>query len=147
MGSVDGVDIPAHGRLAGLLTLLLADQAVVGVDGQDALADASLDGLVGLGHEGPVGLGGDLEVAPEVGQGEGVGLVAERQREVQPAAQLGLRPEPQRGAPFGTVGGTHERIRSPAGSHSGSRTTSAPTQAPKTSISPRVPGTARSGGR
>ena len=64
-----------------------------------------------------------------------------RSASVEPAAQLGVRAAPERGAPLGSEARrlAHARILSPFGSQSGSRTTSAPTHSPKTSISPRVP--------
>ena len=69
VGAVDRVDVPADGRVAGLGAVLLADEAVVRERVGDPLADAPLDRRVGLGHERPVGLGLDLEVAPEVRRG------------------------------------------------------------------------------
>ena len=86
----------------------LADDPVVRVGSRDPAPDRRLDGGVGLGHEGPVGLGLDHEVAPEMLERDRVGLVAARQREGEPrAAGVG------RGVGFG-VG--HERILAPSGS-------------------------------
>ena len=83
-------------------------------------------------------------------RGDDVGLVAGGERDVEPAAQLGVGAAPERGRPVGAEGRRrvgHARILSPAGSYSGSRATSKPIHSPKTSTSPRVPIAARSGGR
>ncbi len=107
-----------------LRPVLLADEAVVRVGLADQGADASFDGGVGLGHEGPVGLGLDDEIAPEVLERQRVGGIGAGQRERQPLVV----------ARFG-----HDRILAPSGSYSGSRATSKPIHSPKTSTSPRVP--------
>src|SRR4029077_1039671 len=94
-------------------------------------------------HERLVGLGRDLEVAPEVPPGDDVRLVAGGQRDVQPAAQLGVGAAPERGRPVGAEVRSrriaHARILAPSGSYSGSRATSKPIQSPNTSTPPRVP--------
>ena len=64
-----------------------ADQAMVREGGQQPLADPGLDGRIGLGHERPVGLGLDVQVAAEVVAGQLVGLVACRLGDVQPATR------------------------------------------------------------
>ena len=99
--------------------VLLADEAVVRERRRGCRSRISaLDRRVGLGHERPVGLGLDLEVAPEVPPGDRVGLVAGGQGDVQPAAQLGVRaragtrptsPRPKRGRRV-----AHARILAPA---------------------------------
>ena len=96
VGAVDRVDVPADRRVAGLGAVLLADEPVVRERVEDPLADHPLDRRVGLGHERPVGLGRDLEVAPEMAPGDRVGLVAGGQRDVEPAAQLGVGAAPER---------------------------------------------------
>ncbi len=140
VGPVDRVDVPADGRVAGLGAVLLADQAVIREGVRESLADAPFDRRVGLRHEGPVGLGLDDEVAAEVRSRRHVGLVAGGLRDVEPATQLDVGPPPEPGRPFRAVRRVaHDRIRSPVGSHSGSRATSNPIHSPKTSTSPRVP--------
>ncbi len=148
VGAVDRVDVPAGRGVAGLGPVLLADEAVIRVGRRDACAYCPLDRGVGLGHEGAIGLGRDLEVAPEGASGELVGLVAGRLSNREPGVELHLGPSPETRRPLRAVGGLprHERNRSPAGSQSGSLTTSKPIHSPKTSISPRVPIPA-SGGR
>ena len=148
VGPVDRVDVPAHGCVARLGPVLLADQAMVREGVVEPLADAPLDGRVGLRHEGAVGLGLDDEVAPEVVARRHVGLVARSLGELEPAPQLGIRAAPEPGRPVRAEARwlVHDRIRSPVGSHSGSRTTSNPIHSPKTSTSPRVP-IAAAGGR
>ena len=91
VGAVDRVDVPADARPAGLRAVLLTDQAMVRERVEQPLADARLDRRVGLGHERPVGLGLDGQVAPEMLAGDGVGLVAGRLRDLKPAAQFGIR--------------------------------------------------------
>ena len=150
VGAVDRVDVPADRRVGGLAAVLLADEAVIRERVEEAPADHPLDLGVGLGHERLVGLGRDLEVAPEMPPRHEVRLVAGGERDVQPAAQLGVRTAPEPGRPFRAearrrIG--HARILAPVGSYSGSRATSKPIQSPKTSTSPRVPIAARSGGR
>ena len=61
VGPVDGVQVPAHRGLRARLALLLADEPVVGMGGQDPLAQAAFDGLVDLRHQAAVRLGGDLQ--------------------------------------------------------------------------------------
>ena len=105
-------------RVAGLGPVLLADEAVIGVRGRDPRPDRPLDRRVGLGDERPVGLGRDLEVAPEGAAGERVGLVAGGVSELEPAVELRLRcragdsPTTPRRRGASCV---HDRIRSPAG--------------------------------
>ncbi len=149
MGAVDRVDVPAGRGVAGLGSVLLADEAVIRICGEDPLPDHPLDRGVGLGDEGPVGLRRDVEVAPERRPGERIGFIAQGVGEDEPRVELRLRRAPERRAPLGSEPGAlvhHERIRSLPGSYSGSRITSKPIHSPKTSISPRVPSGA-SGGR
>src|SRR6266536_1869641 len=117
---VDGVDVPAGGRPHVLLAVLLAHEAMGRIAGPDSISDEPLDGLVGLGDEAAIGLRPDLHVAPEVAQGDRIGLVAGGQREGQPLGELG-RAAPRAGrAEACAVRGLrivgHARIRSPAGS-------------------------------
>ena len=134
-------------RVARLRAVLLADEPVVGERREEPLADPRLDRRVGLRHERPVRLGIDREVAAEMRPGDHVGLVAGGLGDLQPAAQLRVGAAPEARGPVAPERrAAHARIRSPAGSHSGSRMTSKPIQSPKTSTSPRVP-MAASGGR
>ena len=86
------------------------------------LTDHPLDGGIGLGHEAAIGLRRDLQVAPEVRPGDSVGLVARRLRDLQPAAQLGIGPQPQGRRPVAAVRLArrrwfgHPRILAPSGS-------------------------------
>ena len=102
---VDRVDVPAHRRIACFGAVLLAHEPMVGKGVGQALADARLDRGVGLGHERPVGLGRDLQVAPEVAPGDLVGLVAGRDGDLEPAPKLVVSAAPERGGPVGAIGG------------------------------------------
>ena len=158
VGPVDRVDVPAGRGVAGLGAVLLADEPVVRVRRRDPRPDDPLDRRVGLGHERPVGLRRDLEVAAEHRSGDHVGLVAGRVGEREPRLELRLRhgssaalqaapnPPDWSRASADRSATRSRRIRAFVGSQSGSRTTSKPTHSPKTSISPRVP-IGASGGR
>ena len=156
VGPVDRVDVPATAGRARLRAVFLANQAVLRIRRQDPLADEPFNRLVGHRHEGTVRLGHDLQVAPEVEQRKGVSCVAGSLGESEPGIELnrgnaGARCAPGRAAGDGSCDrrgesrlagfgrGRHARIRSPAGSKSGSVATSKPIHSPKTSISPRVP--------
>ena len=164
--AVDRVHVPADGRAGLVRLLLLADDPVRGIRVRDALADEPLDGTIRLRHERSVRLPRHLELGPEVAERDRIGLRSHLQCEGQPAVELGLRAAELRRAPRRTVGRlrvgspwnrrpgagpprrrSHPRTRAFDGSHRGSRTTSAPTQVPNTSISPFVPIAARSEGR
>ena len=87
VGAVDRVDVPADARRALLVAVLLADEAVVRVDGPDPLAEEALDRPVGLGDERAVGLARRSGTSRRIpAQGDAVGLVAhlERQRRARP---------------------------------------------------------------
>ena len=113
---VDGVDVPAHRRVARLGAVLLANESVVGERREEPLADPRLDGRIRLGHERPVRLGVDRQVAPEVRAGDHVGLVAGRLGDLEPAAQLLVGPPPQPRRPVPPERrAAHARIRSPVG--------------------------------
>jgi hypothetical protein len=61
---------------------------VVGERICDPRADQPFDRGIGLGHERPVGLRVDLEVTPEMGACDLVGLVTDRHGHLEPLAQL-----------------------------------------------------------
>jgi hypothetical protein len=145
--SVDGVDVPPNVRAAGVRAQLLADDAVAREGRRDPVPDQPLDACVRLGDERAVRLAADRHATPEVPQGDLVGPVAPAERGLDPAAELLVGPAAKAGAPVRSIRLAHERIRSPSGSHSGSRMTSKPIHSPKMSISPRVPNAASSGGR
>ena len=86
VGAVDRVDVPADRRVGGFAAVLLADETVIRERVEEAPADHPLDLGVGLGHERLVGLGRDLEVAPEMSPGNDIRLVASGQGDVKPAA-------------------------------------------------------------
>ncbi len=104
VGPVDRVDVPAGRGGAGLGAVLLADQAVLRPGRADPRPDRPLDRGVHLGHERPVGLGRDLQVAPERRSGHGVCLVAGVVGKGEPRVELGVGCPAQAGAPLGPVG-------------------------------------------
>ena len=83
-------------RVAGLGAVLLADQAVIREGVGEPLADAPLDRRVGLGDERAVGLRLDDQVAAEVRRARSRRPRRRRpERDVEPAAQLGVGPAPE----------------------------------------------------
>ena len=134
-GPVDRVDVPADRRLAA------SDRRIPRRRGRGRECVAAIRSRIirsiavsACGHERRSGLRVDLEVAPEVPQGDRVGLVAgARANASQASSSASARRSPSRRSV------RHERIRSPFGSYSGSRATSKPTHSPNTSTSPRVP--------
>ena len=156
VGAVDRVDVPAGRGVSRLGAVLLADEPVVGPLRVDPASNRAFDRLIGFGHERPVRLRRDPEIAAEGRPRQLVRLVAGGLSERQPPIDLLRRRRRQTGAPFDAVSAGlvaqaavptgHARIRSFDGSQSGSRTASKPIHSPKTSISPRVP-IGASGGR
>ena len=97
--------------VAVLGAVLLPHQAVVRVAGADPLADDPLDALVRDRHEGPVRLALEVEVAPEVAEGDLVGGVARLEGEGEPLAQGGLGDAGEGGGPGGSeVGLGHDHM-------------------------------------
>ena len=76
---------------------------MLGVAGEDALADLALDALIGDGDEGPIGLALDVEVAAEVAHRDAVGDVAGLERELEPLLQLRLGDAGEGRGPGGSV--------------------------------------------
>ena len=153
VGAVDRVDVPAHRCIARLGAVLLADEAVVREGVGQALADHALRSAVSAWVTNVrSGLVVISRSRRKCARRDDVGLVAGRLGDLEPAAKLGVGAAPERGGPVGAEGPAgsrsgHERILALSGSYSGSRATSKPIHSPKTSISPRVPIAARSGGR
>ena len=84
--AVDRIDVPTDPRLRRLHPVLLADQTVIRMGAKDPFADHAFDGGVGLRDQRTIGLGRDLEVASEVSKGDRVGLVGDREPQVDPCA-------------------------------------------------------------
>ena len=102
MRPIDRIDVPADPCLRRLHPVLLADLAVVRMGDRDPFADHPFDRRIGLGDQGPIGLGRDLEVASEVAKGDGVRRIGDREPEIDPCTPL--------------VDRAHERIRAFSGS-------------------------------
>ena len=84
-GAVDRVDDPAARAGAGG-ALLLAEDRIVGALVGEQPSELGLDGAIGLGHRGEVGLRLDGEAGAEARQRDRVGRIGESQREIEVGA-------------------------------------------------------------
>ncbi len=138
--AVDRVDVPAHRRVAGLRAVLLADEPWSGNAARSRSrirASIAVSAWVTNVRSGLVSIVRSrrkwARAMPSASSQAAWATSSQpRSSASRPAAQPRRPVAPERRA-------AHARIRSPAGSHKGSRMTSKPIQSPNTSTSPRVP--------